>query len=552
VTPRVPLPDLRRAAHARTEALARRFGDALRVGEGAAAERIVDDALATGMSPAGVQSLVITPAMVRIGELWEDRVIGVADEHLATSISNRALIRLFEAISVTRRAAPTRERVLLAAVEGQRHVLGLRMVADVLEGAGFDVLYLGEDVPAESLRASVARHRPAVVGLAFGIAADVSCLADALFAIHETAPRTRIMLGGRAVPPALCATGYPVVPDTIGVVDAVDALLAAPPQPLPAVVEFLRSHESRLTGSREPPGDGDPVAEVLARSAEHAVGIARDHVRRAEAYRAAADPTQSNGLGDRRTLGDALNALASDGGAVGALLVIDVDAFGAVNDDQGPAAGDRLLRKIGQAIVGVARPGDTVARFGGDEFAVLLPGAPPAVADEIGRRIRTAVDALAARVTVSIGIAQLTTDRRTTLLAAEAALCEAKTAGGDRAVASHRRAPAADGPAMPAIYVSMSRLAIPAERAPELVAAFRNRLRLADEADGFIDLQVWQSDRDPGEILMVSRWRDRSAFKTYMKSPEHRASHERIDPDLKRDIGLRRLEHLHTYEVVSA
>ena len=101
------------------------------------------------------------------------------------------------------------------------------------------------------------------------------------------------------------------------------------------------------------------------------------------------------------------------------------------------------------------------------------------------------------------------------------------------------------------MYVSMSRLTIPAQRAPELIAAFRARARLADEADGFVDLQVWQSDRDAGEILMVSRWRDRQAFTTYMRSDEHKVSHGRIDPDLKRDISLVRLEHLHTYEVVS-
>jgi heme-degrading monooxygenase HmoA len=101
------------------------------------------------------------------------------------------------------------------------------------------------------------------------------------------------------------------------------------------------------------------------------------------------------------------------------------------------------------------------------------------------------------------------------------------------------------------MYVSMSRLAIPPERAEELIGAFRARARLVDEAEGFIDLQVWQSDRDPGEILMVSRWRDRETFKAYMKSEAHRFSHERIDPALKADITLRRLEHLHTYEVVA-
>jgi len=101
------------------------------------------------------------------------------------------------------------------------------------------------------------------------------------------------------------------------------------------------------------------------------------------------------------------------------------------------------------------------------------------------------------------------------------------------------------------MYVSMSRLAIAPERAPALIAAFRGRARLADRASGFIDLQVWQSDRDAGEILMVSRWDDRDAFKAYMKSDAHKFSHDRIDPDLKADIALLRLEHMHTYEVVA-
>jgi heme-degrading monooxygenase HmoA len=97
----------------------------------------------------------------------------------------------------------------------------------------------------------------------------------------------------------------------------------------------------------------------------------------------------------------------------------------------------------------------------------------------------------------------------------------------------------------------MSRLRIPPEDAPELVRAFRARARLVDDADGFVDLQVWQSDRDRGEVLMVSRWRDRDAFKAYMRSAEHRVSHDRIPAGLKDVIKLERLEHLHTYEVVA-
>jgi heme-degrading monooxygenase HmoA len=101
------------------------------------------------------------------------------------------------------------------------------------------------------------------------------------------------------------------------------------------------------------------------------------------------------------------------------------------------------------------------------------------------------------------------------------------------------------------VYVSLSRLRVPADRAPELVAAFRRRAHLVDDADGFLDLQVWQSDRDAGELVMVSRWRDRAAFKAYMKSDAHRVSHERIDSDLDAAIKLEALEHLHTYDVVA-
>src|SRR5215203_7106549 len=101
------------------------------------------------------------------------------------------------------------------------------------------------------------------------------------------------------------------------------------------------------------------------------------------------------------------------------------------------------------------------------------------------------------------------------------------------------------------MYVSMSRLRVDEQRSDDLVAAFRRRAHLVDGADGFVDLQVWRSDRDPGEVLMVSRWRDRAAFKAYMKSADHRFSHDRIPPELKEAIGLERLDHLHTYEVVA-
>lgn len=101
------------------------------------------------------------------------------------------------------------------------------------------------------------------------------------------------------------------------------------------------------------------------------------------------------------------------------------------------------------------------------------------------------------------------------------------------------------------MYVSVSRLRVDPERSDELVAAFRERAGLVESHDGFLDLQVWRSDKDATEVLMVSRWRDREAFRSYMRSADHKVSHGRIAPDLKSAIRLERLEHLHTYEVVA-
>ena len=101
------------------------------------------------------------------------------------------------------------------------------------------------------------------------------------------------------------------------------------------------------------------------------------------------------------------------------------------------------------------------------------------------------------------------------------------------------------------MYVSVSRLRVDPDRSDDLVEAFQGRAGLVEAHDGFIDLQVWRSDKDAAEVLMVSRWRDREAFKAYMRSADHRVSHSRISPELKDAIKLERLEHMHTYEVVA-
>ncbi len=137
---------------------------------------------------------VLRPALYEVGARWSRKEISVADEHLATALAHRQLTRAYPYL-VT--AAPfSREPVLLLGVQGELHVLGLRMIADVLEGAGFAVHFAGADVPTPAITDAVRRLEPAVVGISTTIGDDPDRILAAIDAIRAARPGAGILVGG--------------------------------------------------------------------------------------------------------------------------------------------------------------------------------------------------------------------------------------------------------------------------------------------------------------------------------------------------------------------
>jgi MerR family transcriptional regulator, light-induced transcriptional regulator len=174
------------------------FEAALLAGSQLEALAVVNRCIENGRSLIDVELHVVQPSLYHIGEEWQANRVSVAKEHMATAIAvsvmTMGLLRSPPSALIDR-------RVLLACVAGNNHSVGLRMVADAFQLTGWDVQYLGGDVPTASIIRQAEEWEAHLVGLSVAFAQQVPVAKEIVAQLAERFGRSRpaVIIGGLAI-----------------------------------------------------------------------------------------------------------------------------------------------------------------------------------------------------------------------------------------------------------------------------------------------------------------------------------------------------------------
>jgi methanogenic corrinoid protein MtbC1 len=174
------------------------FETALLAGDRKAAAATVSGRLALGHSLIDTELHIIQPALYGIGRKWEQNLVSVAQEHLATAIAQSVMV---QELGHCEPSEANGKRVLLACVAGNHHDVGLQMVADAFQLSGWEVNYLGADVPTPSLVQYIGSWKPDLVGLSISFAQQLPAARNVVSRMVEEFgdQRPPVIVGGLAL-----------------------------------------------------------------------------------------------------------------------------------------------------------------------------------------------------------------------------------------------------------------------------------------------------------------------------------------------------------------
>ncbi len=178
-------------------ALEREYLDCLLAPDGRRAREVVEAALMAGTSASTLYLEVLAPAMHEIGRLWENAEVSIAQEHLATQITQTVIAALAFRLPAGDPVGAGRVAVVSSS-PGELHALGGRMVADFLEAQGWKVLALGADIPARELVHVADQRNAELVALSTALPWHLPSVTRICELLGQLSRPPFIVVGGRA------------------------------------------------------------------------------------------------------------------------------------------------------------------------------------------------------------------------------------------------------------------------------------------------------------------------------------------------------------------
>ena len=223
-------------------------------------------------------------------------------------------------------------------------------------------------------------------------------------ALREHDPALRLIFGGQGVP-GCCGMRAPSTRPTPNELAAYAELGLHPPPTGELPAQSPAAGRGSVTTSAYLDANSGFAANFTQVTA--AADAARGYARRAIALERIALRDPMTELWNWRAFEDRHHALTAGGITTPpAILMIDVDTFKAIQRSPRPRRGDRVLLGVARCITSAIRDSDFAARYGGDEFVVLLPDTPLQLAAEVGERIRSRIERELTdpQITVSVGV----------------------------------------------------------------------------------------------------------------------------------------------------
>jgi methanogenic corrinoid protein MtbC1 len=153
-------------------------------------------AVQSGYSILDIYAEILQACMIEVGRLWEENAISVAQEHTATAITQYLLAVLYDQLKP---AKIRRGSAIITGVEGELHQVGANMIADALEADGWDVRFLGTDLPPSGILKVLADFKAQILGISTTILANVPKVRALIADVRrQHGSKVRVVVGGQA------------------------------------------------------------------------------------------------------------------------------------------------------------------------------------------------------------------------------------------------------------------------------------------------------------------------------------------------------------------